>query len=453
MTKKYELTTEHRAQLKPWADKWIANAMSTKPMDEEDKRITKEAIHGMYAAADKPAPIVVFAPSPFVARFASGFACAIWHKRNGGAATYAATDDATSDATYAATRAATRAATGDATYAATYDATDAATYDATDAATYDATDAATRAATYDATYDATDAATRAATRAATDAATGDATYAATYDATYDATDAATGDATYAATYDATYDATDNATYDAKESDTWYQFSGNMPALSKELGLGDFGLQCAQSAYRLLHGGNQWSGWTAYLSFFRHVAQLPLDYSKWDHFEVASVHSGPRYMHAKFCIVSDRPTVLKVDDQNRPHCEDGPFCQWSDGSALYAWHGTYVPASWILNKENLDPNIALTHSNIEQRRAAAEIIGMKKVLELLQPTVIDRDDPEIGTLLEVDLPDAPKSRFLKVKCGTKRDFVLSVPQTVRTAKEANAWTYGLTAEEFDVEIRT
>lgn len=35
--KKYKLTPEHEAQLRPWADKWIANAMSTKPMDDEDR--------------------------------------------------------------------------------------------------------------------------------------------------------------------------------------------------------------------------------------------------------------------------------------------------------------------------------------------------------------------------------------------------------------------------------
>ena len=34
---KYTLTDEHRAQLKPWADKWIANAMSTTPMSSDDK--------------------------------------------------------------------------------------------------------------------------------------------------------------------------------------------------------------------------------------------------------------------------------------------------------------------------------------------------------------------------------------------------------------------------------
>ena len=37
--KLYELTPEHRAQLKPWADRWIANAMSTEPMTEADRVI------------------------------------------------------------------------------------------------------------------------------------------------------------------------------------------------------------------------------------------------------------------------------------------------------------------------------------------------------------------------------------------------------------------------------
>ena len=33
----YELTPEHTAQLKPWADRWIANAMSCEAMDDADR--------------------------------------------------------------------------------------------------------------------------------------------------------------------------------------------------------------------------------------------------------------------------------------------------------------------------------------------------------------------------------------------------------------------------------
>ena len=31
------ITDEHQAQLKPWADKWIKNAMSTKAMDYKER--------------------------------------------------------------------------------------------------------------------------------------------------------------------------------------------------------------------------------------------------------------------------------------------------------------------------------------------------------------------------------------------------------------------------------
>ena len=106
------------------------------------------------------------------------------------------------------------------------------------------------------------------------------------------------------------------------------------------------MTCAQSAWKMQDGGNQWSAWSAYISFFRYVALLGLDYSKWDHYEKAAMHAGPRWLHPKFCIVSDRPEVLKIDEKNRPHCDDGPFCRWRDGSRLYSIHGVRVPGLLI-----------------------------------------------------------------------------------------------------------
>ena len=102
VNKKYSLTEEHRAQLKPWAARWIANAMSTEAMGEEDREIVRRAVAGLYETAKLPAPSrIVFVPSPFVARFAAGFASAIWHFRRTilHDATNAATYDATNDPT------------------------------------------------------------------------------------------------------------------------------------------------------------------------------------------------------------------------------------------------------------------------------------------------------------------------------------------------------------------
>ena len=53
---KYTLTDEHRLQLKPWADKWIANALSTRAMDSAEREIVRDAVNRMYDAAKLTRP-------------------------------------------------------------------------------------------------------------------------------------------------------------------------------------------------------------------------------------------------------------------------------------------------------------------------------------------------------------------------------------------------------------
>ena len=122
--------------------------------------------------------------------------------------------------------------------------------------------------------------------------------------------------------------------------------------------------------------------------------------------------------------------------------------------MYAVHGVRVPPEWITKLGALTPQLALTHTNIEQRRAACEILGWAKILAQLKAQTIDVDrDPEIGTLLRVDLPDAPGSQFLRVRCGTGREFVLPIPGNIKTARAANAWTWDLKPTQYQPEVRT
>lgn len=144
-----------------------------------------------------------------------------------------------------------------------------------------------------------------------------------------------------------------------------------------------------------------------------------------------------------CFISDRPRVVKFDNEKRLHREDGLAIEYSDGWGIAAWHGTRIPREWILDKKSLTAKIALTWSNIEQRRAACEILGWVNVLNELQAKTLDRDeDPEIGELLEVEIPEIGTEKFLKVQCGTGRTFALPVPPEMKTALQANAWTFGI-----------
>jgi hypothetical protein len=101
-------------------------------------------------------------------------------------------------------------------------------------------------------------------------------------------------------------------------------------------------------------------------------------------------------------------------------------------------------------------MALTWENMEQRRAACEILGWNNILKTLKAKVIDEDeDKMVGTLLSVNLPGLGKEQFLRVLCGTGREFAIPVPPTVKTALEANAWSYDMPLDAFGrgPEVRT
>ena len=152
------------------------------------------------------------------------------------------------------------------------------------------------------------------------------------------------------------------------------------------------------------------------------------------------------------FISERPIVIRFDDRNLLHCEDGPAIAYEDGFTVYSWHGQRVPKTWI--EEGVSAKEALTCENIEQRRAACEIVGWDKILDDLNVEVIHEDgDPEIGTLVAVDIPDIGREHYLRVKCGTGRGFAIPVPPECKTALEANAWTYGLESYEYRPEVRT
>lgn len=143
---------------------------------------------------------------------------------------------------------------------------------------------------------------------------------------------------------------------------------------------------------------------------------------------------------KVCIVSDRPAAIVLDEQERLHNETGPAIAFRDGYGVYAWRDITVPKEWIENRDSLDTATALAVENVEQRRAACEIIGWHKVLSdpKLNPVVIDKDEPHIGTLIQVDLPDAPEQWFLQFQCATGRTFAEPVTdKSFNTALKANA----------------
>ena len=161
-------------------------------------------------------------------------------------------------------------------------------------------------------------------------------------------------------------------------------SGHFAFLAYDLGAGygiDYRLllRCTNKVGRLFQGGNMASTADSRVSALRDAQEgllLP-EHEPYGAWEACAIEGGVRIVHEEFCIVSDRPEMLKVDDENRPHCADGPSHRWRDGWSLYHWHGTRIPPGHeylILAPEQITVAAIEAEQNTELRRVMIERYG-------------------------------------------------------------------------------
>ena len=197
-----------------------------------------------------------------------------------------------------------------------------------------------------------------------------------------------------------------------------------------------------------------AGWLSWASYFHRVCNLP-GAEKIEPLARIAANCGWVWFFAGAVIITDRPRILRRDDQNRLHCEDGPALEYRDGFAIHAWHGTRIPAEWVEDRASLTAKIALTWPNVDQRAAACEILGWHNIINSMNARIIDADDdPQIGRLVEIDLPDHGPQKFIHARCGTGREIAVMADARATTILEAQAASYGLSASDFIIpEIRT
>ena len=202
-------------------------------------------------------------------------------------------------------------------------------------------------------------------------------------------------------------------------------------------------------------GNHEAAWLSFYDYMQNVCGIDFE-GKLDGLMAVANECGWVSCYDTMAVVQDRPLHIKMDEDNRLHCETGPAILYADGFTVYSWHGVRIPREWIEDRASLTAKTALTWENVEQRRAACEILGWVNIIKELDAKVIDEDeDPMIGTLLEADIPEIGREKFLRVLCGTGREFALPVPPDMKTALQANAWTFGIDDpnELLNLEVRT
>jgi hypothetical protein len=180
----------------------------------------------------------------------------------------------------------------------------------------------------------------------------------------------------------------------------------------------------------------WSGYDCYLTGVRDVLRLKLpEYEKYATWEACAKNGGFRLLYEEFCMVSDRPEILTVDSQNRPHNATGPSHRWRDGWSLYYWHGVSIPENKrhiILAPETITVEEIEEESNSEIRRMMIDRYGPDRYVVDSGATVVDElpaDHKEVGLrtakLLRKDVPGDESIVFV--------DLLNSTPEPDGTVK--------------------
>jgi hypothetical protein len=171
-----------------------------------------------------------------------------------------------------------------------------------------------------------------------------------------------------------------------------------------------------------------------------------------------------------CVVTERmstvdtePVPGAVHGELRLHNGSGMAVRYRDGTGLYSWHGTRVPA-WVIEH----PTVELIHTerNAEVRRCAIERLGWPAYLDQAALALLaDAPDPgnpqgrlELYQLPALDPAMGAADRVLLVvngsveRDGTRRRYGLRVPGNIDDPVGAAGWTYGLTGEQYRMLLR-
>ncbi len=127
-----------------------------------------------------------------------------------------------------------------------------------------------------------------------------------------------------------------------------------------------------------------------------------------------------------------------------HAEKRPAVEWPDGTRVWYWHGVEIPNRIAERLDTLTPQRIASISNQEVRRLVLERVGWERFLDSADRVAQD----DFGTLWDTGVRlEGERLRVVEVvnateePDGSRRRYVLRVPPTVRTAREAVAWTFG------------
>lgn len=168
------------------------------------------------------------------------------------------------------------------------------------------------------------------------------------------------------------------------------------------------------------------------------------------FKIAA-NAGWILPHEHVCWLAERHHVLRHDDLGRLHCTDGPALAFHDGWSAHAWKGIPLPRALIEQACRITVASIEDQQNVHIRRCMIEIITPERYIAEGAASRSVSDD--CGTLWYKYWPDGDAWAVVEVVNGTPepdghfKHYYLQVPPNCRSAREAVAWTYGMSEQQY------
>jgi hypothetical protein len=166
---------------------------------------------------------------------------------------------------------------------------------------------------------------------------------------------------------------------------------------------------------------------------------------------AAANVGWIIPHQRVCWLVDRPTILRTDDRRRLHSAAGPAIAFSDGWSFYAWKGVQV-SSWMIERpQDITAKAIDREHDPTVRRCMIDIMTPERFIREGDAVTVAED--ETGILWHKTWTAWDAWAAVQVQNGTPepdgtyKQYFLQVPPTVRSARQAVAWTYGLSEFEY------
>ena len=114
------------------------------------------------------------------------------------------------------------------------------------------------------------------------------------------------------------------------------------------------------------------------------------------------------------IIVDRPTAIHRDEQGRAHNQSGAAMSFSDGWGVYAWHGTLVDKTLLLDPKNADPKQIKKIGDPTFRKFVLERFGSERFEAL---TAKRKSRGKVSKVLSVEIPRERDQRIAALRKHT------------------------------------